>query len=34
MNWFDWVRIALIVPTSLAVIGLLAVLVSDIKQNK
>jgi hypothetical protein len=34
MNWFDWLRIVLIVPTTLAVIGLLAVLISDIKQNK
>ena len=34
MNWFDWVRIALVVPTSLAVVGLLALLVFDIKQNK
>jgi hypothetical protein len=34
MNWFDWLRIAFIVPTGLAVIGLLAVLISDIKQNK
>jgi hypothetical protein len=34
MNWFDWLRIALIVPTSLAVVGLLAVLINDIKDNK
>jgi hypothetical protein len=33
MNWFDWVRIALIVPTSLAVVGLLAVLINEIKEN-
>jgi hypothetical protein len=34
MNWFDWLRIALIVPTSLAVVGLLAVLINDIKRNR
>lgn len=34
MNWFDWLRIAFIAPAVLAVIGLLAVLISDIKQNK
>jgi hypothetical protein len=34
MNWFDWLRIALIVPTSLAVVGLVVVLIADIKQNK
>jgi hypothetical protein len=34
MNWFDWVRIALIVPASLAVVGLLAVLIDDIRKNK
>jgi hypothetical protein len=34
MNWFDWVRIALIVPASLAVVGLFAVLIDDIRKNK
>jgi hypothetical protein len=34
MNWFDWLRIALVVPATLAVIGLILVLVDDIKQNK
>ncbi len=34
MNWFDWLRIALIVPTTLAVVGLLAVLINDIKDNR
>jgi hypothetical protein len=34
MNWFDWLRIALIVPTTIALIGLLAVLVDDIKTNR
>jgi len=34
MNWFDWLRIALVIPSSLAVIGLLIVLIADIKQNK
>jgi hypothetical protein len=34
MTWFDWFRVALFVPASLAVIGLLLVLIADIKQNK
>jgi len=34
MTWFDWLRVALFVPSSLAVIGLLIVLIADIKQNK
>lgn len=34
MNWFDWIRLALIIPTSLAVIGLIAVLIADINKNK
>jgi hypothetical protein len=34
MNWFDWLRIALIVPTTIAVVGLIAVLINDIKDNK
>jgi transcriptional regulator with XRE-family HTH domain len=31
---FDWLRVALFVPSSLAIIGLLVVLIADIKQNK
>ena len=34
MNWFDWLRIALVVPTTIAVVGLIAVLINDIKDNK
>jgi hypothetical protein len=34
MNWFDWLRIALIVPTTIAVVGLIAVLINDIKDNR
>jgi hypothetical protein len=34
MNWFDWFRLALAVPTTIAIIGLLTVLIADIKQNK
>jgi hypothetical protein len=34
MTWFDWLRVVLFVPASLAVIGLLLVLIADIKQNK
>jgi hypothetical protein len=34
MHWFDWLRIALAVPAALAVVGLLAVLIDDIKHNR
>ena len=34
MTWFDWFRIALGIPTAIALIGLLTVLIADIKQNK
>jgi hypothetical protein len=34
MNWFDWLRIALVVPATIAVVGLIAVLINDIKDNK
>jgi hypothetical protein len=33
MNWFDWFRLALVIPTTLAVVGLLAVLINDLKDN-
>lgn len=34
MNWFDWLRVALFVPATVAAIGLFVVLIADIKQNK
>jgi len=34
MTWFDWFRIALGIPTVVVIVGLLAVLIADIKQNK
>jgi hypothetical protein len=34
MTWFDWFRLALGIPTGLAVVGLFAVLINDIKDNK
>jgi hypothetical protein len=34
MNWFDIVRIILIVPTTIAVIGLVLVLIADIKGER
>lgn len=34
MDWFDWLRLALGIPTGLAVVGLLAVLINDIKDHK
>jgi hypothetical protein len=33
MNWFDWLRLALGIPAGLAAVGLLAVLIDDIKRN-
>jgi hypothetical protein len=33
MNWFNWLRLALVIPTTLAVVGLLAVLINDLKDN-
>ena len=34
MNWFDCLRVALFVPAAVSAIGLLVVLIADIKQNK
>ena len=34
MNWFDWFRLAIGIPAAIAVVGLLTVLITDIKQNK
>ncbi len=34
MTWFDWFRLALGIPATLAVLGLLAVLIDDNKDNK
>ena len=33
MSSFDWFRVALAIPISLSVIGLLIVLINDIKQK-
>lgn len=34
MNWFDILRIILIVPTTICVIGLFSVLVIDVRQER
>ena len=34
MSWFDWIRIALGIPVGLALVGLVAILVDDIKYKK
>lgn len=34
MTWFDWLRLALAIPVGLAFVGLVAILVDDIKHNK
>lgn len=34
MSWFDWIRLALAIPAGLACVGLVAVLIGDIKYKK
>jgi hypothetical protein len=34
MNWFEVLRIILIVPTTICVIGLFSVLMADIRQER
>lgn len=34
MSWFNWVRLALAIPASIACVGLIAVLIADIKYKK
>jgi hypothetical protein len=34
MTWFDWIRLVLAIPVGLAFVGLVAILLDDIKRNK